>query len=114
MPQIGDVYRLPDRLTGFSNDPDKERWCVVVVADRYSVRVAPRSATSEDGVYVPKEAMACFSKDGHFYDDWKSVSLASLRDYESAGQLENPHRDAVVKQYTDSQQARRDRRGRGR
>ncbi len=118
MPAVGDIYRLPDLLTGFSNDPSKHRWCMVVVADRYSVRVCPRSKSSSEGVWVPATAMDCFTEDGRFYDDWKSVSVADLRSYECAGPLPAAHRDAVVNQYASNiakKRARRSsRRGGGR
>jgi hypothetical protein len=111
MAQIGDMYRLPDRLTGFSTDLVKERWCMVVHVDRFSVRVVPRTASDDPagaGVYVPKEAMSRFTKNGRFYDDFRSIPTVTLRDYQPAEPLPAEYRDRVVKQYRDSQQRRRD------
>jgi hypothetical protein len=114
MPDLGDLYRLPDRLTGFSDDLQKVRWCAVVEVARYSVRVAPRSKTSEAGVYVARDVMPhLFSDDGRFYDDWKSIPLADLRGYDLRGRLPAAARDAVVDQYLASE-ARKIRRRRER
>lgn len=100
MASIGDLYRLPDLLTGFSENSSKHRWCMVVSVDRYSARVAPRSASSSSGIPVLRSARPdCFTRDGSFYDDWTSVLLADLAGYENRGQLPAADRDLVVGQY---------------
>jgi hypothetical protein len=105
---IGDLYRLPDLLTGFSQTPTKRRWCMVVSVDRYSARVVPRSATSTEGVLVLKSARPdCFTEDGRFYDDWRSVLLCDLRSYENRGALRDPGRGDVLEQYRASVERRR-------
>jgi hypothetical protein len=105
---IGDLFRLPDLLTGFSENPRKQRWCMVVSVDKYSARVAPRSSSSDDGVLVIKSARPdCFTEDGRFYDDWRSVLLADLRGYENRGALPDPFREEVLDQYRESRARRR-------
>lgn len=115
MTATGDLYRLPDLLTGFSEIPTKQRWCMVVGVDRYSARVVPRSASSTDGVLVLRSARSdCFTEDGRFYDDWRSILLADLRGYENRGRLPDPSCQEVLEQYRNSQERRRrDRRSRG-
>ena len=115
MPSIGDLYRLPDLLTGFSEIPTKHRWCMVVSIDRYSARVVPRSASSAEGVLVLRSARPdLFSEDGRFYDDWRSLLLADLRSYANGGPLPEADRREVCEQYRASQQRRREaRRGKG-
>ena len=100
MPSIGDLYRLPDLLTGFSENPSKHRWCTVVSIDRYSARVVPRSASSGSGIPVLRSARPdCFNEDGSFYDDWTSVLLIDLAGYGNRGPLPATDRDLVVGQY---------------
>src|SRR3954452_23479636 len=89
-PRVGDVLRLPDSLTGCSEDPTKHRWCMVAADLGFSVRLMPRSASGGQGVAVPKEAMTRFTEDGHFYDDPKSIPLSSLTGYDNTGQLPEP------------------------
>lgn len=108
MTAIGDLYRLPDLLTGFSENSTKQRWCMVVSVDRYSARVVPRSASSTDGVLVLKsERPDCFTSDGRFYADWRSILLADLRSYENHGPLPQSPREEVLEQYRDAQERRR-------
>lgn len=91
---------------------------MVVSVDKYSVRVAPRSKSASEGVYVEKAAMpAHFTEDGHFYNHWQSVAIADLRTYECVGRLDGPWRSAVIAQYDSSivqRDERRDRQRRGR
>jgi hypothetical protein len=108
VPSIGDLYRLPDLLTGFSKNPAKHRWCMVVTVDRYSARVVPRSASSTEGVLVLRSARPdCFTTDGRFYDDWRTVLLVDVCSYENAGPLPATDREEVVEQYRASQERRR-------
>lgn len=108
MTAIGDLYRLPDLLTAFSENRTKQRWCMVVTVDKYSVRVVPRSASSDDGLLVLKSARPdCFTEDDRFYDDWSSILLADLRDYDNRGQLPHPCREEILDQYRESQARRR-------
>jgi hypothetical protein len=108
---VGDIYRLPDLLTGFSASQTKRRWCMVISVDRYSARVAPRSATSAEGVLVLRSARPdCFTQDGRFYDDWRTILLSDLRCYENRGPLREADRCAVLAQYRESLERRRRRR----
>jgi hypothetical protein len=95
-PAVGDVLRVPDSLTGWSDDPGKHRWCMVVADLGFSVRALPRSASGGQGVFVPEAAMERFSEDGHFYDDPKSLPLSSLRGCDNIGQLPEPYRGQVL------------------
>lgn len=81
---------------------------MVVSVDKYSVRVVPRSASSDNGVLVLRSARPdCFTEDGRFYDDWRSILLADLRDYENRGPLPDRSREDVLDQYRESQARRR-------
>ena len=111
-PTIGDVLRVPDSLTGWSDDLTKHRWCMVVADLGFSVRVMPRSASGGQGVFVPETAMDRFTEDGHFYDNPKSLPLISLRGCDNIGQLPEPYREAVLELARQRERRRRSR-GRG-
>jgi hypothetical protein len=101
-PAVGAVYRIPDALTGWSRDRDKLRWAVVVAVNMpISARLLPRSASIEEGVHVGIDALDCFSKDGHFFFDPKSIPLVDLRHMEYGGMLEPAHRNLVLNFYYD-------------
>ena len=93
---VGDVLRVPDSLTGWSDDPTKRRWCMVVADLGISVRALPRSASGGSGVFVPRDAMERFTEDGHFYYDPKSLPYSSLLGYDNIGQLPEPYRSDVL------------------
>lgn len=86
-PAIGDVVRLPDSLTGYSDAPGKMRWCIVVVDLGFSMRVLPRSATSKEGIEVPASAMDEFTEDGRVFNKQKSVRVDALRGAANIGPL---------------------------
>jgi hypothetical protein len=69
----------------------------MVVADLgFSLRLMPRSKTSDAGVPVPKEAMDRFTENGRFYYGPKSVPLSSLRGCDNIGQLPQPFQSDVL------------------
>ena len=63
------------------------RWCVVTSVVGSHVRVAGRSASRTDGVFVPKEAMERFDKDGWVLRDNLRISLAQAGAAENIGQI---------------------------
>jgi hypothetical protein len=95
-PAVGDVVRLPDSLTGFSDDPEKVRWCVVVVDLGFSMRVMPRSKTSTDGVFVPADAMPEFTEDGRIFDKFRSIPLSSFDGAPNIGRLPDEYLKPVL------------------
>ena len=109
---VGDVIRIPDSLTGCSDNPEKRRWCMVVADLGFSVRVLPRSASGGEGVFVPKEAMPRFTEHGHFYYDPKSLPLSSLTGYDNIGQLPEPYQAQVLELAREGRR-RRKRKARG-
>jgi hypothetical protein len=96
-PAIGDVVRLPDSLTGYSDDPGKVRWCIVVADLGFSMRVLPRSKTSKEGILVPASAMDEFTEDGRVFNKLKTVRVDALREMQNIGQLPEEYLVEVLK-----------------
>jgi len=95
-PAVGDVVRLPDSLTGFSDDPTKHRWCIVVADLGFSMRVLPRSKTSTEGVFVPAEAMPEFTEDGRVFHRIKSIPVRFFEGATNIGRLPDEYLKPVL------------------
>lgn len=94
---VGDVLYLHDvRDTGFS-PKQVMRWWIVIAITGYTVRLAPRSASSR-GVAVPKEAMVPFTRDGHVPRTTATISMATATAARNIGQLPEPYRTQVLAQ----------------
>lgn len=61
-----------------------------------NVRVAGRSASSDEGVPVPAGALAGFDKDGVFFRPGARVSLTLALSSEKLGQLPDPYKTQVL------------------
>lgn len=92
---VGDVLYLNDRVTGFSSG-NKLRWCIVTRVFGGSVRVAGRSATRTDGVFIPKEAMARFDRDGWVPRDTLRISLAEAEAAENVGKIDEHYLQQIL------------------
>lgn len=111
LPPIGDVLRVPDRVTGWSDDQTKMRWCMVVAHMGFSVKVMPRSSSSDEGVPVPASAMDRFTEDGHFYNDPKTLHWTDLEGLDNIGPLDDPYRQQVLDLFRQPRERRRRRKG---
>lgn len=92
---VGDVIRIHDSVTRFSGK-DKLRWCVVTAVFGRNARVAGRSTTRTDGVPVPAEVMAEFTKDGWILRPAARISLADADAARNIGPLPDHYLQQVL------------------
>jgi hypothetical protein len=92
---VGDVLRLHDGVTGFSRK-DAMRWCIVTALIGPSVRVAGRSSTRQDGVPIPKTAMAEFDLDGWVPRPPVRIALTDAQRARNIGPLPSHYLEQVL------------------
>lgn len=92
---VGDVLRISDLDTGFS-EKSELRPCMVTRTFGQNVRVAGRSASSDEGVPVPMGTLPGFDKDGVFFRPGARVSLALASSSERLGPLPDPYKTQVL------------------
>lgn len=89
----------------------KMRWCMVVAHMGFSIKVMPRSASSDEGVEVPATAMDRFTEDGRFYNDPKTLHWTDLEGIDNIGQLAQPYMQQVLDLFRQPRERRRLRKG---
>lgn len=92
---VGDVLLIKDRVTRFSRK-DKLRWCVVTAVFGRNVRVAGRSTTRTDGVPLPEDVVAEFTKDGWVLRPAVRISLADAAAARNVGPLPGHYLQQVL------------------
>lgn len=108
IPAVGDVLRVPDRVTGISDDEDKVRFVIVVAVLDINVRVLPRSTSIREGIELPMSAMDCFDAEGWVAHKVKSLPFYDLADYVNEGPLPDQWRDHVVDFYRACEERKAD------
>lgn len=92
---VGHVLYLHDHVTRFSMK-DRYRWCVVIAIVGGDVRVGGRSTTRQDGVALPKTAMAEFDKDGWIPAPALRISRADAEAAKNIGPLPDHYLQQVL------------------
>jgi hypothetical protein len=92
---VGDVVRINDSVTRFSRK-DKLRWCIVTAVFGRNVRVAGRSTTRTDGVFIPADVKPEFTKNGWVLRPAARISLAEAANARNVGPLPDHYRDQVL------------------
>lgn len=95
---IGDILYLSDTVTRLSQKRVM-RWCIVVAAASYQVRVVGRSASRRSGVFTPAGTMPQFDKDGWFWPASARISLGDALRARKIGKLPEPYLSEVLVQF---------------
>jgi len=105
----GDVWWIPDRVTGFSTTKDQHPWVIVSGYKPYGTIITACPRTSSDlqknkkhGILTPANALPGLDREGVFIlKHRRTFSLTQFQDYLYIGKLPEPTLKAITDFYND-------------